>query len=633
MATTIVTKSGSGAPAASDLVAGELAVDLTNKRLYTEDSGGTVLELGTNPSGNVTFADNGKAIFGAGPELQIYSDGTSGIIKDVGSGDIKILADDFYLQNAAGSSTLISVLDTGKVGLGFAGSEKLTTTVTGIDVTGSVTADGLTSSGDVTLGSGASLQIDDQDSLLFGTFVLGSSGTLLQGGTSTAFDTYVGGKKRHTIASNGDISFYEDTGTTAKFFWDASAESLGIGTSSPATALHLSGATGAAPKLTFEEGGAESRIYATKNSPTNSDLRFQTEISGTIADRMVIDYSGSVGIGTSSPKRLMHLNNAAALTTKIQITNLSTGSSTDGDGFQIGISNDGTANIEQRENLDLTFSTNNIERMRIDSSGNLLVGKTALDNSTVGIRMNATGDASFVSDGTRPLVLNRKTSDGDIALFLKDGTTVGSIGNIEDLLYIAADDTTDCGIRFDGDNQEISPCTATGAYSDGNIDLGDGSARFKDLYLAGGAYLGGTAAANKLEDYEEGTWTPVLSKATTAPSVTYTTQAGTYTKVGRMIYVSGLLSWTAISGGTGDFHITNLPFTILNSVGAYPQLVCIDYNGVTFGANDTTFGGYGNPNGTYIVLLASKNNATNSTVISGLAGSGFMYFNLTYQAG
>jgi hypothetical protein len=64
----------------------------------------------------------------------------------------------------------------------------------------------------------------------------------------------------------------------------------------------------------------------------------------------------------------------------------------------------------------------------VKDGGNLLVGKTALDNSTVGIRMNATGDASFVSDGARPLVLNRKTSDGDIALFLKDGAPVGSIG-------------------------------------------------------------------------------------------------------------------------------------------------------------------------------------------------------------
>ena len=61
MATTIVTKNGSGAPTASDLVAGELAVDLTNKRLYTEDSGGTVLELGTNPASDVTFGDNTKA--------------------------------------------------------------------------------------------------------------------------------------------------------------------------------------------------------------------------------------------------------------------------------------------------------------------------------------------------------------------------------------------------------------------------------------------------------------------------------------------------------------------------------------------------------------------------------------------
>jgi hypothetical protein len=62
MATTIVTKSGSGAPTASNLVAGELAVDLTNKRLYTENSSGTVLELGTNPASDVTFGDNTKAV-------------------------------------------------------------------------------------------------------------------------------------------------------------------------------------------------------------------------------------------------------------------------------------------------------------------------------------------------------------------------------------------------------------------------------------------------------------------------------------------------------------------------------------------------------------------------------------------
>ena len=85
MATTIVTKNGSGAPAASDLVAGELAVDLTNGRLYTTDldSGGTVLELGTNPASDVTFGDNTKAIFGAGSDLQIYHDASDSIINDL----------------------------------------------------------------------------------------------------------------------------------------------------------------------------------------------------------------------------------------------------------------------------------------------------------------------------------------------------------------------------------------------------------------------------------------------------------------------------------------------------------------------------------------------------------------------
>jgi len=54
MATTIKLKSGSGAPLAGDLVAAEPAFDLTNKRLYTEDSGGSVIEVGTNPTNLTT---------------------------------------------------------------------------------------------------------------------------------------------------------------------------------------------------------------------------------------------------------------------------------------------------------------------------------------------------------------------------------------------------------------------------------------------------------------------------------------------------------------------------------------------------------------------------------------------------
>ena len=115
MATTIKLKNGSGAPLAGDLVAGEPALDLTNKRLYTEDSGGTVIEVGTNPTsvttGNiaatgtatfagltttadVSFGDNDKAIFGAGNDLSIYHDGSHSYIEDAaGTGNLKCNCD------------------------------------------------------------------------------------------------------------------------------------------------------------------------------------------------------------------------------------------------------------------------------------------------------------------------------------------------------------------------------------------------------------------------------------------------------------------------------------------------------------------------------------------------------------
>lgn len=74
MATTIKLKNGSGAPAASDLVQGEPAIDLTNKRLYTEDSGGSVIEIGINPS---SLSIGGTAVTATAAEINILDGVTS----------------------------------------------------------------------------------------------------------------------------------------------------------------------------------------------------------------------------------------------------------------------------------------------------------------------------------------------------------------------------------------------------------------------------------------------------------------------------------------------------------------------------------------------------------------------------
>jgi hypothetical protein len=81
-------------------------------------------------------------------------------------------------------------------------------------------------------------------------------------------------------------------------------------------------------------------------------------------------------------------------------------------------------------------------------------------------------------------------------------------------------------------------------------------------FSAGGAYFGTAAAANLLDDYEEGTWTPSLGGTTT-----YSIQQGSYTKVGDQITANFDVAVTTI--GTGStVDISGLPFT---SVSGGPQ--------------------------------------------------------------
>ena len=174
----------------------------------------------------------------------------------------------------------------------------------------------------------------------------------------------------------------------------------------------------------------------------------------------------------------------------------------------------------------------------------------------------------ITADGVQSLVLNRKTSDGDLAIFSKDGATVGSIGvDNSDNLYITGN-SSHAGLMCG--STEILPYKGT-TLNDGANDLGASSFRWKDGHFSGninantftaidGVYIGGTGFANKLDDYEEGTWTPTLTGSTTAPS---TTQQGTgkYTKVGNLVIVEAKLSNKDVTGVSGNWVVTGLPFT------------------------------------------------------------------------
>ena len=212
----------------------------------------------------------------------------------------------------------------------------------------------------------------------------------------------------------------------------------------------------------------------------------------------------------------------------------------------------------------MSFNTNGTGRseakMTLDASGNLLVGKTSTSFSTAGSRLTPDGGGQFVVNEAACVEVNRLSNDGTLVGLYKDGTSVGSIGAKGGTAYLIGSSK---GLRVSGSG--VIPITTAGANSDATYDIGDQAVRFKKLYLSSGVQFGTTdAAAELLDDYEEGTYEVTITPSTSG-TVTLNTayETAQYTKVGRNVHVSGLLVVTSVSSPVGNFQI-NLPFTPVN---------------------------------------------------------------------
>ena len=182
--------------------------------------------------------------------------------------------------------------------------------------------------------------------------------------------------------------------------------------------------------------------------------------------------------------------------------------------------------------------------------------------TTAGCSLRPNGTATFTRDSNPALLVNLLGSDANLINFYKDNSTVGSIGvtGSSTQPYFVKASTGGFKIGNDGSTALLLPVNADGSNSDGGADLGASTNRFKDLYLSGGVYLGGTGSANKLDDYEEGTFVPVLSATTTAGSYTGTT-AAKYTKVGNLVQIELQIQFTTFSvTPNGNWRLSNLPF-------------------------------------------------------------------------
>jgi hypothetical protein len=624
---------------------------------------------GIDITGNATFDDNGRAIFGAGSDLQIYHDGANTSYISTSTGNMVIQDTDggtVFIRGKSGENSIIAN-DDNSVRIFFDNAEKLATTSTGVNVTGGITtSDNITmtktngavtiqdetnnnkkgqiqqiagrlilrsrndaSNGNITfeghnsqeyarfnasgyLGLGTS---SPSAALDFGSsFYNGTPSTLGQlinkvalyaDGSGPAYGLGISdGALNITAGANGDIRLHTN-GVNERLRIDSSGN-VGIGTSSPnanvgfsigsdikisqvAGAAHQSGNAGSIG-LTISDGGNHSGVFVNNSHDgTYSDqfITFNTAEGGVSAstERMRIDSSGNVGIGDTAPVTPLTIattnklgstftgtTNGEGLTvTQTNYTagnyislveaayddsndanpNVRIGAMFDGNGSNLafgtsngygsGITNTAmfinssgrvgigtsspsaplhvvgnsyvqsgtfytdaiTAFSGSSININagsshLSATVNGSERMRIDSSGNVLVGKTSDNFGTAGCEARPEGSLRITRDNSTAGFFNRLNSDGTIVNFYKDSSSVGSIGTATSEAGKFRIAGTDSGLQFR--TTDIVPTNGAGNLSDNTKDMGDASARFDDIFATNGTIQ--TSDQNEKQDIE-----------------------------------------------------------------------------------------------------------------------------------
>jgi hypothetical protein len=451
-----------------------------------------------------------------------------------------------------------------------------------------------------------------------------SSGRLLVGTTSTSNYNHLlqvrdnNGRIGEFFTANASAStspylaFSRSRGTTASPTVVSQDDFLG--------ALEFTGYSGTAAAFVKAAG-----IYvAVDGQPDTSGdttdmpgrIVFSTTADGASSptERLRITSDGRVGIGTTSPATLLHI---AADDPVIRLEDTAGGTQSD---YEIKI----TTSVFQVNNVSTAttpFTVNNSgtttltsaaatapfianigasEVARIDSSGRLLVGASSAQSvSSTGLtpafQLNSTN--SSLSSSTLGIYANSASNNCRLALFRNRATTAGGFdytgGTVQtdDVLgqidFYGVDASTTPIMRGGAVIQAVCESTPTTAEMPARLifsttaDGGNGPTEqlriTSDRYIrlasgTGGIQFGGdTAAANALDDYEEGAFTPTVIGTSTAGTGTYGSQVGRYTKIGNRVIFNIYITWTAHTG-TGNMDLSGLPFTTSSVANSFAVL-------------------------------------------------------------
>jgi len=141
-----------------------------------------------------------------------------------------------------------------------------------------------------------------------------------------------------------------------------------------------------------------------------------------------------------------------------------------------------------------------------------------------------------------------------------------------------------------------------------------------------GMGFGGTGAANQLDDYEEGGFTPTFVNLGTG---TYTVNSGRYTKVGNVVHIQIHMDVASLGSASGVMQVTGLPFTSRNDTVQYAAISAI--HGGSWSVASSNMNGLVPPNTAYVDFYKNGGSSSQVQISQTDMGTGNLLFNVTYR--
>ena len=484
----------------------------------------------------------------------IVTTGDTGTVTSTMLLDGTILNADINASAAIVDTKLDTIATAGKVSNSAttAASANTASAIVARDASGNFTAGTITAA----LTGAASSNVLKAGDTMTGALVvpLGAVGTpslTFTGDLNTGI--YSPGADQLAVATNG----------TGRLFIDANGK-VGVGTASPAQLLHVSGSGTQAIRLenTLGTGNVNLELKLTNGTFTtglNSSSIFYDDTAGreyvwyqNSAERMRLDTSGRLGIGTSSPTTRFHVDFGDAADNSIRLV---------GDGATNGTALatnwfTGLSYFDVRLGGNTTSET----KLRVTSAGLVGIGVTGPGSPLHVKGSSATGGVRIESyDYSTIYGLISSRSQGGGVLNINAVQTIGDLSAEITFNRSTNGSTFSEAMRIDSGNRLL-------------VGTVTGNANGGILQLTSGITFPATAVAasdvNTLDDYEEGTWTPTQGAGLTV--VGTFSSAGHYTKVGRQVTVQGYVAGsTTVAAAANAVLCAGLPFEVMNVAGSH----------------------------------------------------------------